>query len=96
MASENINFLKKRIIPLLKSYDVERASLFGSVARGEGDETSDIDILVEFRGDKSLLDLVGLRLELEELLGRKVDVLTYESLNPLLRDRILAEQKAIL
>ncbi|MEM2882792.1 MAG: nucleotidyltransferase family protein, partial [Candidatus Bathyarchaeia archaeon] len=63
---------------------------------GEGREDGDIDILVEFEGGKSLLDLVGLKMDLEEALGRKVDVLTYNSLHPLLRDRILEEQRAIL
>ncbi|MGP3668261.1 MAG: nucleotidyltransferase family protein [Candidatus Bathyarchaeota archaeon] len=64
--------------------------------RGEERKDSDIDILVEFEGEKSLLDLAGLKIDLEEALGRKVDVLTYNSLHPLLRDRILQEQKAIL
>ncbi len=55
-----------------------------------------IDILVEFKGEKSLLDLVGLKIELEERLGKKVDVLTYNSLHPLLKERILNEQEVIL
>ena len=64
--------------------------------RGELTKDSDIDILVEFKGKKSLLDLVGLKQELEEILKRKVDVLTYNSLHPLLKDRILREQEVIL
>jgi predicted nucleotidyltransferase len=88
--------LKKEIIPLLKSYDVKRAAFFGSVVTGGAGEESDIDILVEFEGDKSLLDLAGLKIELEELLGRKVDVLTYNSLHPLLKDKILESQYVIL
>ena len=87
--------IMSKIIPVLQEYDVEKASLFGSVVRGEDSPDSDIDILVEFSGEKSLMDLAGLRIDLEELLGRKVDVLTFESLHPLLKDRILAEQKAI-
>ena len=75
---------------------VKRAAFFGSLVRGEGKEGSDIDLLVEFEGEKSLLDLSGLKIELEETLKRKVDVLTYYSLHPLLRDRILGEQKVIL
>jgi predicted nucleotidyltransferase len=51
---------------------------------------------VEFEGEKSLLDLAGLKVELEELLKRRVDVLTYDSLHPLLKDRTLGEQRAIL
>ena len=92
----NINQIKKKILPILKKNDIKRASLFGSVVRGEATEESDIDLLVEFKGEKSLLDLAGLKIELEEMLGKKVDVLTYNSLHPLLKDRILREQKAIL
>jgi len=91
-----IEDIKYKIIPILKRYDVKRAALFGSFVRGEQREDSDIDILVEFKDGKSLLDLAGLKIELEEALGRKVDVLTYNSLHPLLRDKILQEQKVIL
>jgi predicted nucleotidyltransferase len=76
----------------LKRFGVKRASLFGSLARGEDREDSDIDILVEFEAGKSLLDLAGLKIELEELLGRRVDLLTFNSLHPLLKDKILKEQ----
>ena len=88
--------IKTKIIPILRRYDVERAALFGSYVKGEEREDSDIDILVEFKGEKSLLDLAGLKIELEQKLGRKVDVLTYNSLHPLLKDKILQEQKVIL
>ena len=91
-----IEEIKNKIIPIFKKYDVKRASIFGSFVRGEEKEDSDIDILVEFKGEKSLLDLAGLKIELEEKLGRKVDVLTYNSLHPLLKDKILKEQKVIL
>ena len=88
--------LKNKIIPTLERYEVKRAAVFGSFVRGEQTEKSDVDILVEFKGEKSLLDLSGLRIELEETLKRKVDVLTYKSLHPLLKDKILKEQKVIL
>jgi predicted nucleotidyltransferase len=92
----HVEEIEKKIAPVLKRYGVSRAAIFGSYARGEEREDSDIDILVEFEGDRSLLDLAGLKIELEEALGRSVDVLTYNSLHPLLRDRILNEQKVIL
>ncbi len=60
------------------------------------DEESDIDILIEFEGRRSLLDLAHLIKELEDATNRRVDVLTYKSLHPRLRDRILAEQVPIL
>jgi len=88
--------IKNKIMPVLKKYDVKKASFFGSFARGEATPKSDIDLLIEFKGRKSLLDLSGLKIELEELLKRKVDVLTYKSIYPLLKDRILKEQETIL
>jgi len=96
MMTMELEGLKNKIIPVLERNDVKRAAVFGSFVRGEQKEGSDIDILVEFRGEKSLLDLAGLKIELEEALQRKVDVLTYNSLHPLLKDRILREQKVIL
>ncbi len=59
-------------------------------------DESDIDILVEFEGRKSLLDLAGLKLDLEDALERRVDFLTYRSLHPMLIERILAERVQIL
>jgi predicted nucleotidyltransferase len=87
--------IKKKIIPILKRQGVTKAALFGSAARGKMRKRSDIDILVNFKKNKTLLDLVGLKLDLEEKLGRKVDVLTYDGLHPLLKDIILNEQKVI-
>lgn len=96
MPKDQLDELKQTLIDVLKKHEVKRASLFGSVVRGEATEDSDIDLLVEFEGRKSLLDLAGLKLDLQEVLGRKVDVLTYKSLHPLLKDRILSEQEVIL
>ncbi len=91
-----IKEIENKILPVLRKYHVRRASLFGSVVRGEMTEESDIDLLVELPETASLLDLAGLKIDIEELLGRNVDVLTYDSLHPLLRDRILSEQVTIL
>ena len=91
-----IEEIKNKIIPILESYEVKRAAIFGSYVKGEQTKDSDIDILVEFKGEKSLLDLAGLKIQLEETLGKRVDVLTYNSLHPLLKDKILQEQKVIL
>ena len=92
----HIEELKTRITRTLKRHDVARASIFGSFARGDAEESSDLDLLIEFRGEKSLLDLVGLKLDLEDSLGRSVDVLTYNALHPAIRDQILSEQVRVL
>lgn len=65
--------------------------VFGSVARGEANSTSDIDLLVEMDNGRSLLDLIELSQELEAVLDRKVDILTDEGLSPYLEQRIHAE-----
>ena len=92
----SVSEIRAKALPLLRKYGVGRAALFGSVVRGEENPDSDIDFLVDMPSDASLLDLAGLKLDLEELLKRDVDIVTYRSLHPLLRDRILAEQQAIL
>lgn len=96
MKTAAIKDIQERIYPILKHYDVARAAIFGSFVTGNYKEDSDIDILVEFKGQKSLLDLAGLKIDLEESLKRQVDVLTYNSLYYLLREGILSEQEVIL
>lgn len=88
--------IKTKIIPILRKYGVKKASLFGSIVRGENTGQSDIDLLVELPETASLLELASLKMDLEELLGKKVDVLTYDSLHPLLKEKILHEQEAVL
>lgn len=87
---------KKKILAVIRRHGVAKAGIFGSLARGQAKKSSDIDLLVEFKSSKSLLDLAGLKLSLESALNRKVDVLTYNSLHPLLRKSILSEQRKIL
>ncbi|MGZ5443095.1 MAG: nucleotidyltransferase family protein [Thermoanaerobaculia bacterium] len=65
--------------------------VFGSVARGDDDENSDVDFLVELEEGRSLLDLGGLLVELRELLGHPVDVVTVRGLKDRIRTRVLAE-----
>lgn len=88
--------IKNKIIPILRKYGVIKASLFGSIVRGENTDQSDIDLLVELPETASLLELASLKMDLEERLEKKVDVLTYDSLHPLLKDKILHEQEAVL
>jgi predicted nucleotidyltransferase len=88
--------IKQKITPVLRRHNVVHAAIFGSFARGIPEEDSDLDIAVEFEGEKSLLDLAALQLELEETLGREVDVVTYRALHPRIKGRVLQEQVAIL
>jgi len=97
MKTENtIQNLKKIMVPILKRNSVIRAGIFGSYARGEQKKSSDVDILIKYRGNQSLLDLVRLERELKEKLRKKVDLLTYGSLSPYLKERILKEEVRIL
>ncbi len=92
-----IPIIKKKAVPILKRHAVKHAAIFGSFARGAAKANSDVDILIEYKThDKSLFDLVNLKCELEETLGRKVDIVTYDSIYWRLRDKILAEQVIIL
>lgn len=76
----NYNF--NNIIPCLKEYGVTKAAVFGSVARGEDKNNSDIDIIVSFRNKEcDLFDIAGLKLDLEYILRKTVDIITYEALD---------------
>ena len=91
---EEIKKIKTKILPVLKKEGIKKAGIFGSYATGEQKKNSDIDILVEFDG--SLLDLIGMEIELKKILKKKVDMLTYRSINPLLKRRILNEEVRII
>jgi len=92
----DIEEIKRKILPILQLYGVKKIGLFGSYVRGDMREDSDIDILVEIEKDISLIDFVGLKLEIEEALGIKVDLVEYNTIKPLLKERILKEQVIIL
>lgn len=77
---------------VLKNYGVKDLGLFGSFVRDEATETSDIDLIVEFEtGKKTYNNFIGLAYFLEDLLGRRVELLTSQSLSPYLKTNILKE-----
>jgi predicted nucleotidyltransferase len=82
---------REAILRIATQYGASNIRVFGSVARGEAGPESDIDVLIHLEPGRSLLDIVAIKQDLEELLGRKVDVLTESSISPYLRDRILKE-----
>ena len=94
--NEQMRAAREKALEILQKNGIKRAAFFGSIVRGEMTDESNIDILIEFEGRKSLLDLAGLKLDLEDALKRRVDLLTYRSLHPMLKDGILAEQIPIL
>ena len=83
--------LRDQVLGLAKQHGARSIRVFGSVARGEASESSDLDLLVDWGPGRSLLDHVALVQDLEELLGTKVHVGTQESLHWYVRDRILRE-----
>jgi hypothetical protein len=82
---------RNEILKLASQHGVRNVRVFGSAARGEADGNSDIDFLVELEPDRTLFDLGALLMDLQDLLGRKVDVVTDDSIYWLLRRRILKE-----
>lgn len=88
--------IKKAILPVLRKYGISKAGIFGSFAKMKQTSGSDIDILVELGPEVSLLDFIGIKLELEDILHSKVDLVEYKAIKPILKDRILREQVSIL
>ena len=89
ISQETINL----VVPILKRHQVVRASVFGSFATGTEKPNSDLDLRIEFPSGKSYFDLVELEIELEAALGRKVDLVTYNTkLHPIVLEGILKEQ----
>lgn len=88
--NQSISQLKEKIAPILKEAGVVRSSLFGSFARGENTPESDIDILIEFAPEKVMgfFGFIGLQHKLEDILGKKVDLVTYRSINHRLKKYI--------
>ena len=82
---------REEILRVCAKYGAHNVRVFGSVARSEADEQSDIDFLVELEPGRTLFDLGGLQYDLEQLLGFRVDVVTERGLKPRIRERVLRE-----
>ena len=83
--------LREQVLRIARVHGATHVAVFGSVARGEGGADSDLDLLVDLEPGRSLLDLIAIEQDLEDLLGRPVDALTRRGLSPYLRDRVLSE-----
>lgn len=88
--------IAKIAVPILKKNGVVKAGIFGSYARGEAKKRSDIDFLIKFRGRKSYFDLIDLEEELQKKLKKKIDLITYNSVNPYLKEYIFKDEVKIL
>lgn len=86
---------REEILRLATRRGARRIRVFGSVVRGEDDPESDVDFLVEMAPDRSLLDRGGLLMDLQELLGREVDVVAEGNLREEIRERVLGEAQSL-
>src|SRR3989344_3097592 len=94
-SNKSIKTISKKIVPVLRKNHVVKAGIFGSYARGEAKRNSDIDILIQ--PPKGIgLGFVGIKLELEKELGKKVDLITYNSIHPYLKKYILDDEVRII
>lgn len=88
----DVSEIKRKTAPVLKKHGVKKAGLFGSYARGEQKRGSDVDLLVAPPKSSSLLGVIALKLDLERVLGKTVDLVEYSAVKPALKRRILAEE----
>ena len=91
MTLEDLLKYKRRILDIAKEHGASNVRVFGSVARNEADSQSDVDIILDLDSGRSLLDLGGLQMDLQDLLGCNVDVVTEVGLKSRLREDILKE-----
>ena len=91
MALESLRQYRGEMLTLAARHGVRNVRVFGSTARGDVRSNSDLDLLVDVEPGRTLLDVIALEQDLEQLLGRRVEVLTDGGLSPYLRQRILAE-----
>ena len=95
--SKEIEKLKPKIVLILKKNNVIRAGIFGSYARGEQKKNSDIDILIEINNPNiTLLGFIKIKHKLEDVLKKKVDLVEYEAIKPLIKKRVLDEEIRII
>ncbi len=94
---KDLDKIINKIIPVLKKYEIKKAGLFGSYARGDFNQNSDIDLLVEInKHGFSLLDFIGIKLNIEDETGKKVDLVEYKTIKPLIKNEILKNEIRLL
>jgi predicted nucleotidyltransferase len=86
-----LNHQREAVIRIAQSHGARRVRIFGSAVRGEARLDSDIDLLIDLEAGRSLLDLVAIKQDLEDLLGREVDVVTEAAISPYIRDEVVRD-----
>lgn len=94
--NKEIEAIKTKILPVLKEHKVTKAGIFGSYARGEQKKKSDVDILVEVDKNMGLLEFIGIKLDLQKAVKRKVDLVEYETIRWEIKDNILRDEIPII
>jgi len=93
---QELEAIKKKLVPILKRSKVTKAGIFGSYARGEQDGESDVDILIEINDKVGLVEFIGLKMAIQELLGKRVDLVEYDTIRPEIRENIIGDEISIL
>ncbi len=95
MNIDQVSSKRNEIVMIGRRHGATNIRVFGSIVRGEAENHSDMDFLVDMEHGRSLLDLGGLLMDLQKLFGRPVDVVTEKGLKPRIRERVLREARAI-
>jgi hypothetical protein len=91
MINETLKEKRDEILNIASRYGAGNVRVFGSIARGEGRRDSDLDVLVELEPGRSLLDIIAIKQDLEDLLDCRVDVVTEAAVSPYIRDQVLRQ-----
>ena len=94
--NKEIEEIKQKIIPILKKYKVTKAGIFGSYSKGKQKKNSDIDILIKIHDDAGLFTLIDLKLDLQKIIKKRVDLVEYETIRKELKEQILNEEIKII
>lgn len=90
-----IQLKRKQILKIAGKHGIQNLRVFGSVSRGDSGPSSDVDMLVDLGSGRSLLDLGAFMMDMKDLLGRKVDVVTEKGLHSAIRKQVLREARAV-
>ena len=88
--------IKRKLIPILRKNKVTKAGIFGSYARGKQSRKSDVDILIEINDSFGLIEFIKLKMAIQELLRKKVDLVEYSTIRPEIRENIIRNEISIL